>query len=77
MHKNLPPADELPWTISYVIKRRTQIDTYNELSKEQRPPDNILWHGTPEDIEEWFDKVLKRKNTPEEFSITVDEDDIG
>ena len=78
MHKSLPPADELPWTIAYVIRKRAQIDSFNEISKEKRPPDNIIWHGTSEEIDIWFDKVLRHKGegNPDEFIITISDDDI-
>lgn len=78
MHEGLPPVDELPWTISYVMKKRTQIDSFNELPKEKRPPDSILWYGTPEELDIWFDKVLDRKETPgQEVILDIREDEIG
>lgn len=49
---------QLPHTISYVIRKRQQIDNLNELPKEKRPPEDIIWDGTPEDLDEWLDKVL-------------------
>lgn len=49
----------MPYTISYVIRKRQQIDNLNELPKEKRPPENILWEGTSEDLEEWLTDVLK------------------
>lgn len=78
LHEDLPPADELPWTISYVIKKRTQIDSFNELPKEKRPPNNILWYGTPEALDQWFDKVLDRRETPgQEVQLEIRDDEIG
>lgn len=78
MHKPLPPADKLPWTIAYVIRKRAQIDTFGELPKDKRPPDNIIWYGTSEEIDIWFDKVLKHKGegSPDEFIIDIREEDI-
>lgn len=38
-----------------------QIDNLNELRKEQRPPDDILWDGTSEDLDNWLEKVLNPK----------------
>lgn len=69
----------MPWTISYVIRKRVQIDSYNELPKEKRPPDKLIWYGTPEDIEKWFKKVFKTKDNTdqEEFVFQIDDDDIG
>ena len=78
LHRDLPPTDELPWTISYVIKKRAQIDSFSELPKEKRPPDSVLWYGTPEELDKWFDKVLDRKATPgQEVILDIREDEIG
>lgn len=54
---------EVPHTISYVIRKRQQIDSLLELPKDKRPPDDILWDGSPEDLDEWISKVLDRKQT--------------
>lgn len=62
MHDGLPTAaDDLPWTINYVIRKRLELDSYNELPKEKRPPDKLIWYGTAEEVEKWFDKVFERK----------------
>ncbi len=53
---------ELPYTISFVIRKRQQIDTLNELPKEKRPPDSIIWDGTSEELDEWLDRVFDKKN---------------
>ncbi len=52
---------EVPYTISYVIKKRQHVDNLNELPKEKRPPEAMIWEGTPEELEEWLDKVFDRK----------------
>jgi len=52
---------DVPNTISYVIRKLQQIDNLNELPKEKRPPDSIIWDGTSEDLDEWLDKVLDPK----------------
>ena len=79
MHEDLPTAaDELPWTISYVIRKRLELDSYAELPKEKRPPDNLIWYGSSDDIDKWFDKVFKRKGKPEqdEFILSIDPREI-
>ena len=38
-----------------------QIDNLNELPKEKRPPEDIIWDGTSEELEDWLDKVLSNK----------------
>lgn len=49
---------ELPYTISYVIRKRVQIDNMSQLPKEKRPPELILWDSNPDKLDEWLDKVL-------------------
>ena len=62
LDKKLTRLHEVPYTISFVIRKRQQIDSFNEFPKEKRPPDDLVWEGTAEEIDEWFDKVLDRKN---------------
>ena len=76
MHENLPSADEIPWTISYVIRKRAQIDSFNEIPKEKRPTDDIIWYGTQKDIDEWFKKVFKTKENPNEVILNISDDEI-
>jgi len=78
LHENLPPTDELPWTISFVIRKRAQIDSYAELPEEKRPPESMIWYGSAADINKWFDKVFQRKKhgNPEEFIININDDEI-
>jgi len=66
---------EIPYTISYVIRKRLQIDSLNELPKEKRPPELMLWDGMPEEIEEWLEKVYDTKK-PQQSNITIKLDDI-
>jgi len=78
LHRNLPAADELPWTISWVMRKRAQIDGFVELPKEKRPPDDIIWYGTQDDLDAWFDKVFERKEKPgEEVTLEIDPREIG
>lgn len=56
---------QLPYTISFVIRKMQQIDNLNELPKEKRPPDSILWDGTSEEMEDWLEKVLDKKQQTE------------
>jgi hypothetical protein len=78
LHDGLPnAADEIPWTISYVMKKRMQIDGFNELPKEKRPPDNMIWYGDSDEIDKWFDKVFKRKQNPDEdVTLYIDPSEI-
>ena len=49
---------QLPFTISFVIRKMQQIDNLNELPKEKRPPEDIIWDGSSEELDDWLDKVL-------------------
>lgn len=62
----------MPYTISYVIRKRQQIDSFNELPKEQRPPEKIIWDGTSSEIEEWLDRVLKGKSSQDTTYLDID-----
>lgn len=65
MHIPLDPKigmlHEIPYTYSYVIRKLQQIDNLNELPKEKRPTDDIIWDGTSEELDEWLEKVLDPK----------------
>lgn len=77
MHENLPSADELPWTISYVIRKRAQIDSFNELPKEKRPPEPMIWYGDATEIDKWFDKVFKSSGkNPDEIILNISDEEI-
>ena len=51
--------ESIPYTISFVIRKRQQIDGFNELPKEKRPPEKMIWDGTSDDIDEWLERVFK------------------
>ena len=60
----------MPYTISFVIRKLIQLDSFNELSKEKRPPDDIIWDGTQDDIESWIDRVIYKKE-PQTFKLDL------
>jgi hypothetical protein len=66
---------EIPYTISFVIRKRIQIDNLMELPKDKRPTSKLIWNGTTEELEEWLDKVFDRKKKKETHLI-LSEDDI-
>lgn len=69
---------ELPWTMSFVAKKRQQVDNLAELPKEKRPPDTIIWWGSSDELEEWLDKVLDTKKTKEpDIGFIIQQEDIG
>jgi type II secretory pathway component PulL len=46
-----------------------QLDNLNQLPKEKRPPEWMIWDSPPEEIEKWLDRVYdkKKENTTEVF----------
>jgi hypothetical protein len=50
---------DIPYTISYTIRKRIQIDSLNELPKEKRPPDSIIWDGSSSELDSWIERVMK------------------
>ena len=73
---NVKDLSKLPYTISYVIRKRVQEDNYSELPKEKRPPEKMVWDGTVSELDEWLDRVLDNKHETE-FDIEIDESEIG
>lgn len=54
-----------------------QVDSLNELPKEKRPPDSILWDGTSEELTEWLDRVLDRKKKQTDgLALSISESEI-
>lgn len=66
-------ASMLPYTFSYLIRKRMQIDSWNELPKEKRPPESI-WDN-PDELEEWFNRVFDDK-AQTEFNIAWNENEV-
>jgi hypothetical protein len=66
---------DIPYTITYVVKKRMQIDNLNELPKEKRPPDLMIWEGTSEELESWIDKILDNKQQ-QKANLVIDENKI-
>lgn len=52
-----------------------QIDNLNELPKEKRPPDLLVWEGTSEELESWLDKVLNNKQSTK-ANLIIDDSKI-
>lgn len=52
-----------------------QIDNLSELGKEKRPTEEMIWEGTPEEIENWLDRVLRGKEK-KDFEFTIRDDEI-
>ena len=80
MHIPLDPRitelADLPYTISFLIRKRQQIDGLNELESSKRPTESIIWDGTPEEMEEWLKMVFDNKGGKSEVVFNVKESEI-
>lgn len=76
LDKRLTILSEVPYTISFTIRKRQQIDGFNELPKEKRPPEDMIWDGTSDDIEDWFNKVFDRKHKDNDDTIIINLDEV-
>jgi hypothetical protein len=55
--------------VATVIRLRQNIDSFMELPKDKRPPEDI-WFDSVE-LESWFDRVYK--NEPTELELVIDD----
>ena len=76
LDQKLQDTNYTPYTISYVIRKRLQIDGYNELPKDKRPPNEMIWDGSPEELDDWMDTVFDR-NKSQTVEFDISEDEIG
>ena len=64
---------QVPHTISYVIRKRQQIDSLSELPKDKQPPLETLWDGSPEDLDDWISTVFDKKHKTTVTDINLSE----
>jgi hypothetical protein len=62
---------EYPYTISLIIRKRMQIDSFLDLPKDDQPPHEI-WDKA-EELEEWFSRLYGKDKKQTEFTLPVDE----
>lgn len=63
---------DLPYTISFIIRKRMQIDSFNELPEEKRPPDEMVWGNRQSELGKWLKDILSNK--PKKVSEIVIKD---
>jgi len=73
LDKTITCLEDVPYTLSYVIRKRQQLDNLNELPADKRPPENIIWDGSAEEMERWLGRVFKTNATD---GIIVDESEL-
>ena len=71
--ESLGNVKTLPYTVSYLIRKRIQIDSWMELPKEKRPP-KAIWDNA-EELEEWFDRIYGTDKQTE-FNIGWNENEV-
>jgi len=68
----LTELQDLPHTVSFVIRKRIQVDNLNQLPKEKRPTVKMMWEGTSEEIDEFLERVCG-KDEPTTTDIIISE----
>ncbi len=71
MDKNIKDVRDVPYTVSYVLRKRMQIDGLNELPKDKKPPDYILWSNNSKLLDDWIDRVLYNKKEERESKVML------
>lgn len=66
---------DIPHTVSFFVRKMGQIMSFDELTKDKRPPEAI-WDNS-DALEDWFDRVFEYRkdsgSTPEETSIIIED----
>jgi hypothetical protein len=68
---------DTPHTISYVIRKRQQIDSLSELPKEKAPTLEIIWDSPPEALDEWIEMVFSKQHKTTVTDINLSEVEEG
>lgn len=58
---------DFPYTISFCIKKSQQIESFFELPKDKRPPEDI-WDDS-EELEIWLDNIFSNKPNSLEIEL--------
>ena len=62
--------EDFPYTVSYVIRKRQQVDNLNELPEEKRPPELMVWDGSVDELNDWIEDTLSgKRNTKADVLI--------
>lgn len=67
---------DLPYTISFIIRKRQQIDNLSELPKDKKPPDSIIWDGDSEELEDWLSRVFDTKKGSNDVVFSINPKEI-
>lgn len=53
-----------------------QIDNLNELTKDKRPTDEMIFEGSNEELDRWLDRVLSGKEEQKEVVLNISDEDM-
>jgi hypothetical protein len=67
---------DLPYTISFIIRKRQQIDSLNELDKKHRPPESLIWDSNSEELEDWLERAFSDGKKQNEFVFNIKDSEI-
>lgn len=58
------------------MRKRMQIDNLNELTKDKRPTDEMIFEGSNEELDRWLDRVLSGKEEQKEVVLNISDEDM-
>lgn len=61
--------------MTYIIRKRIQIDSYDQLDEEKRPPENMIWEEDSDTLNSWLRRVLSGKQETRS-KIVIRDDEI-
>lgn len=67
LDKSLREIKDIPYTLSFCIKKSKQIDSFFELPKDKQPPESI-WDDSQE-LKYWFDNLYNNEPNQLEFDL--------
>jgi hypothetical protein len=74
LDSKLKELADIPYTISFIIRKRQQLDNLNELPKDKKPPESIIWDGDSDELEEWLENAFSdKKDNKIEFNLKPSE----
>ena len=76
LDNNIKNIEDIPYTISFTIRKNIQVDALSELPKDKRPTDRMIWDGNPEELEDWLDRINDSKR-PNTIEFDINESEIG
>lgn len=57
------------------MRKRLQIDNLNELPKDKRPTDEMIFEDPPEELDKFLDRVISGKEQSK-FDLEIRDEDI-